>query len=76
LAFLANVEISKIVKQSFLQRYKRKERIVKQGSVTDSIYFVMLGSAHVVMEDRLKRETIVSTLRLGGLLWKNEPDRS
>lgn len=65
LDFLTDVEISKIVKQSSLQRYIRKERIVEQGSVTNTMYFVMVGGAYVVMEDRLKRETIVSTLQPG-----------
>jgi CRP/FNR family cyclic AMP-dependent transcriptional regulator len=65
LSFLTDVELSVIATQSSLQRYKRKERIVTQGSVTDTMYFVILGGAHVAMEDRLKRETIVSTLRPG-----------
>lgn len=65
LASLNDSEISIVAARSSLQRYERKERIVKQGSFTETMYFVMLGSAHVIMEDSLRRQAIVATLNPG-----------
>lgn len=65
LACLTDIEISVVAAWSSLQHYKKKEQIVSQGSTTEKMYFVMMGSAHVVMEDSLKRQAIVSTLNAG-----------
>ncbi|MGI4779815.1 MAG: Crp/Fnr family transcriptional regulator [Janthinobacterium lividum] len=65
LASLTDAEIAKVSARSTVRRYARKERIVEQGTVTDAMYFVVTGSAHVVMQDSQERQTILSTLHAG-----------
>lgn len=65
LASLTDDELAAVWAKSAVQPYARREQIVAQGTVTDAMYFVLSGSAHVVMHDVQARQTIIATLQAG-----------